>query len=502
MDNDYKAYNEVDKERKDARSVMTNVFVGCIVLFVFLLFFGRTIYKDFYVESGCVSSEEIYYNSGDKLTYLKSTNIPFNGFICRYNGDQRYVNGKKDGPHSGFWQDADYPNVFRKFISQNWLFSHSKKYTNYYSNGLLNGRCETFDINGNLISFENYLDGELNGEKGVISNGRWAYVNYKDGKIIKNNISNDEIESQNESISQLPESDEEEIDIEKADDAVVLINRYDAFGGSAGHGSGFIIDVFGTVVTNYHVVKGAYRLEIVIEKNGSRKTYDVDKIISGSESKDIAKIAIKRKETEFFTSYLKLAESYPKKGEDCWAIGTPWDPKFMNTVSKGLVSNLFLNESPKGIQTNAEFSRGSSGGPLLNSNGEVIGITTAIWEDDDGNAARANLNYACSVKELNDLPSINRKNLVDPNSIPCKIAFYTDDKTTGNLYFYVDGIFLGSFDTYFTNKPSCGEYGTITKVLYSGNHNYQIYNKKTGKSTYDNIFIEPGNCEIIRVWMQ
>ena len=305
-----------------------------------------------------------------------------------------------------------------------------------------------------------------------------------------------------ESISQLPESDEEEIDIEKADDAVVLIKRYDAFGGSAGHGSGFIIDVFGTVVTNYHVVKGVYRLEIVIEKNGSRETYDVDKIISGSESKDIAKIAIKRKETEYFTSYLKLAESYPKKGEDCWAIGTPWDPKFMNTVSKGLVSNLFLNESRKGIQTNAEFSRGSSGGPLLNSNGEVIGITTGIWEDDDGNAARANLNYACSVKELNDLPSINRKNLVDPNSIPCKIAFYTDDKTTGNLYFYVDGIFLGSFDTYFTNKPSCGEYGTITKVLYSGNHNYQIYNKKTGKSTYDNIFIEPGNCEIIRVWMQ
>ena len=204
MDNDYKAYNEVDKERKEARSVMINVFVGCIVLFVFLLFFGRTIYKDFYVESGCVSSEEIYYNSGDKLTYLKSTNIPFNGFICRYNGDQRYVNGKKDGPHSGFWQDADYPNVFRKFISQNWLFSHNKKYTNYYSNGLLNGRCETFDINGNLISFENYLDGELNGEKGVISNGRWAYVSYKDGKIIKNNLSNDEIESQNESIAPLP----------------------------------------------------------------------------------------------------------------------------------------------------------------------------------------------------------------------------------------------------------------------------------------------------------
>jgi len=204
MDSDIKAYKEVEREREKARSVMFNVLVGAIILFLFILFFGRSFYNEFYVESGCVSQGETYINPGDGLTYLKSTNLPFNGFICGYRGDSRFVNGKKEGPHSGYWQNEDYPNDFRRWVSLNWLFSHSKMYTNYYSNDLLNGRCETFDINGNLISFANYANGKLNGEKGSMTNGRWAYVNYKDGKLIKNNISNDEVESQNESIAPLP----------------------------------------------------------------------------------------------------------------------------------------------------------------------------------------------------------------------------------------------------------------------------------------------------------
>ena len=99
----------------------------------------------------------------------------------------------------------------------------------------------------------------------------------------------------------------------------------------------------------------------------------------------------------------------------------------------------------------------------MNSNGEVIGITSGGIEDEEGDAARASLNFAISIKELNNLPSINRKNIVDTNSIACKIAFYTDDSTAGNFHFSVDGIYLGSFDKYFTYTPSCGDEGTITK---------------------------------------
>ena len=71
-------------------------------------------------------------------------------------------------------------------------------------------------------------------------------------------------------------------DIEKLDDAVVLVMIYDYQGNFVGHGSGFIIDNKGTVVTNYHVVKGAYSLKVRVDNNGVKTDYDVENIISGA----------------------------------------------------------------------------------------------------------------------------------------------------------------------------------------------------------------------------
>ena len=287
-------------------------------------------------------------------------------------------------------------------------------------------------------------------------------------------------------------------DIEKIDNAVVLVMIYDHRGKLSGHGSGFIIDNKGTVVTNYHVVKGAYSLKVRLDNNGYKEDYDVDYIISGDPSKDLVKISLKNPHSKIFP-FLNLSKTFPSKGDDCWAIGTPADPKYMNTVSKGLISNIDLSSDPKILQTNAEITHGSSGGALVNYKGEVIGVTNAGDGSEDG--ARASINFAIWIGELNNLTPINKQSIIDPASIPCELGFYTNSPYTGNVYLYIDGIYVGSFSKYFTNNstPSCGADGTITRYLYMGSHSYQVYYMSTGQMFSGTVYLSPGQCQMFKV---
>ena len=287
--------------------------------------------------------------------------------------------------------------------------------------------------------------------------------------------------------------------IDKIDDAVVLIKIYDYKGQYVGHGSGFSISKEGVIVTNYHVVEGSYSMKVVFDKNGYKSTYNVDKIISGSEVKDLAKISIKRKSSSETFPYLRFATSLPKKGSECWAVGTPAKEEYMNTVSHGLVSNLNISAHPYKIQTNAEITHGSSGGALLNNKGEVIGVTSSGDGSKDG--ARASINFAVWVNELNNLPTINKTRLIDPNSIPCQLSFYTNHSNTAGVFLYVDGIYIGKFSKYFINNstPTCGEAGTITRNLYSGKHKYVVYYSNSGKYFSGEVNLYAGSCKIFKV---
>jgi hypothetical protein len=486
MDSDIKAYKEVERERKEGLNLILMIICFGLAFVFFTVFFGKGAYYHLVTDWNCVEQEDIYFKEQDSLWHLKSNDALFDGIICDYRGDSRYVSGKKEGPHSGYYQEDDFKSASKYFFRKNFLFSHIKMWTRNYSNGQPNGIWEDYDLDGNVIQYSNYSNGKLHGESGVFENGEWKITQYRNGNLI--NGASGEVKSK-------PKKRTADI-IDELDDAVVLIEIYDYKGNYVAHGSGFIIDKKGTVVTNYHVVDQAYEMKVVVDKNGSKRKYDVQKIISGDKSKDLAKIAIKRNRSENF-SFLKLSNSYPKKGEDCWAIGTPYEREYMNTVSKGLVSNLQLNTYPKKIQTNAEITHGSSGGALLNSTGEVIGITSGGVNNYDG--ARASLNFAISIKELNNLNRINKKRIIDPNTIPCEIAFYSDYKYAGNLYIFVNGISLGSFKSYFTYTPTCGQEGTLKKVLYSGYHDYRIYNKETDKSYFGSIFLEPGDCHMRKI---
>ena len=287
--------------------------------------------------------------------------------------------------------------------------------------------------------------------------------------------------------------------IDIIDDAVVLVKIYDYKGGYVGHGSGFILDSTGTVVTNYHVVKDAFSLKITMDVNGIKVDYDVEKILTGSEYKDLATLKIKTNSTTNKFPFVKLARALPVKGSDCWAIGTPADPIYMNTVSKGVVSNIVSSSSPIIIQTNAEITHGSSGGALINNNGEVIGITSSGDGSEDG--ARASINFAIYVGELKNLQTINKKTLVDESSIPSEISFYTTFKYSASIRLYVDNIYIGSFTQYFQNeiKPKCGQEGTITRLLYPGEHTYSIFYTNENKWLNGTITLTPGNCQLFKV---
>lgn len=154
-----------------------------------------------------------------------------------------------------------------------------------------------------------------------------------------------------------------------------------------GMGSGFIIDKEGHILTNYHVVEDADEIVVLIEENESEKEYSATLI--GSDSKtDIALIKINRDENtpgEF--PYLKLGSSeHLEVGEWVVAIGNPFG--LSHTVTVGVVSALgrSIGAGPydEFIQTDASINPGNSGGPLINIEGEVIGINTAIISGNTG----------------------------------------------------------------------------------------------------------------------
>ncbi|MCE3229740.1 MAG: periplasmic serine protease, Do/DeqQ family [Bacteroidetes bacterium] len=144
-----------------------------------------------------------------------------------------------------------------------------------------------------------------------------------------------------------------------------------------GSGSGVIISDDGYIVTNNHVVAGADKIEVILN---DRRTY-VGEIIGTDASTDVALVKIKEKGLPF----LPYGNSdYVKVGEWALAVGNPFNLE--STVTAGIISakgrNNILDNNKRPIesfiQTDAAVNPGNSGGALVNTNGELIGINTAI----------------------------------------------------------------------------------------------------------------------------
>ena len=156
-------------------------------------------------------------------------------------------------------------------------------------------------------------------------------------------------------------------------------------GGSA-EGSGFVYDSSGHIVTNQHVVDGAQSISV---RFWNGKTYSAQ-LVGSDSSTDLAVIKVNAPDSQLYPLTLG-SSSKLAVGDPVVAIGSPFGLE--ETVTSGIVSALHRSiDSPANfaisdtIQTDAAINHGNSGGPLLNAQGQVIGVNAQIRSDSGDNA--------------------------------------------------------------------------------------------------------------------
>jgi S1-C subfamily serine protease len=202
-----------------------------------------------------------------------------------------------------------------------------------------------------------------------------------------------------------------------------------------GQGSGFIIDHSGVILTNAHVVDNANKVTVTL-KDGRIFKGEVKGV---DEITDLAVVKINAQGSEL--PIAPLGDSSTVQVGD-WAIAVGNPVGLDNTVTLGIISTLGRSAAKAGIpdkrvefiQTDAAINPGNSGGPLLNAQGEVIGINTAIRADAMGIGFAIPINQAKSLQALlasgkkvphpyigvqmvNLTPDLARQNNRDPNSL-------------------------------------------------------------------------------------
>jgi hypothetical protein len=174
----------------------------------------------------------------------------------------------------------------------------------------------------------------------------------------------------------------------EANGAIVSIVMSDKDGHPIAQGSGFLISKDGQVVTNYHVIKNG---SSAVVKLPDGAFFAVDGVLASDKNRDVA--VIKTHGNNFRA--LALGDSDRLQvGEEVVAIGNPLSLE--STVSNGIVSAIrsVEGEGGKFVQITAPISPGSSGGPLFNMAGEVVGITTSHIVGGE------NLNFAIPINDV------------------------------------------------------------------------------------------------------
>jgi len=166
----------------------------------------------------------------------------------------------------------------------------------------------------------------------------------------------------------------------------------------SGTGSGFIWDQQGRVVTNFHVIQDASRVEVTLGDNSVWKA----RLVGAAPDKDLAVLQIDAPSRLLTPITVGDSESL-QVGQKVFAIGNPFG--LDHTITSGIVSALGREiKADSGrtiqgvIQTDAAINPGNSGGPLLDSSGRLIGINTAIFSP---SGASSGIGFAVPVAEIN-----------------------------------------------------------------------------------------------------
>jgi S1-C subfamily serine protease len=167
-------------------------------------------------------------------------------------------------------------------------------------------------------------------------------------------------------------------------------------------GSGFVIDKAGHIITNYHVIEGAREVQVNFSGNDRMDA----KVVGTDPSTDIAVLQIDAQSRALTPLPLGDSDSV-SVGDAVIAIGNPFSLE--RTVTAGIVSALQRRiTAPDGfaidevIQTDAAINHGNSGGPLLNANGEVIGVNAQIETETGGNVG---IGFAIPINTVKEVVS-------------------------------------------------------------------------------------------------
>jgi S1-C subfamily serine protease len=163
-------------------------------------------------------------------------------------------------------------------------------------------------------------------------------------------------------------------------------------------GSGVVLDDEGHVLTNNHVVEGGEVITVSLESEGQMYPAEV---VGTEPNSDLALLKVEAPAAKLHP--LKLGDSAKMEvGDPVVAIGNPFD--LQRTVTSGIVSALQREiQAPDGmtidnvIQTDAAINPGNSGGPLINGDGEVIGINSQIYTGGEGSEGNVGIGFAIPI---------------------------------------------------------------------------------------------------------
>lgn len=171
--------------------------------------------------------------------------------------------------------------------------------------------------------------------------------------------------------------------------ATVQIRALDSRGGVDGLGSGFFVSPDGVIVTNFHVVQDAHALQV---ETFDGEVYDNVYYVTSDPRRDIAVLKVP---VEGATPLRLGSDTAAVVGAEVYAMGHPLGQT--STFSDGLVSANRTVEGVSMIQISAPISSGSSGGPVMDTRGEVIGVATMVL------SGGQNLNYAVPARYIRPL---------------------------------------------------------------------------------------------------
>jgi tetratricopeptide (TPR) repeat protein len=179
--------------------------------------------------------------------------------------------------------------------------------------------------------------------------------------------------------------------VKKIQPAVVTVVAYNVNREVSNLGSGFFIDKKGYLITNYHVLKDSYAADV---KTYDGKKYPIELVVAENKSSDLIKVWVNIPESS--VHWITVTETEPSIADRVVVVGSPLGLE--QTVSEGIVSAV--RELPvvgKVFQLSAPISPGSSGSPVVNVRGKVVGVVSF-------QATRGqNLNFAVSSKGILDL---------------------------------------------------------------------------------------------------